>query len=111
MQGRYIEHSAVKALGGRERIAMATPFRPKSPFVKDESVLATVRGISHLSEIYHQFAEYRLQNLEARIRAQLKLMRQRRDSHRDFDIAGSRGWLIEQREFIDAMLEELREVS
>lgn len=36
MQGRYIEHQALEALGGRERISMVCAFRPKDAMVKDE---------------------------------------------------------------------------
>ena len=38
-----IEHQALKALGGRERISMAATFRPRSPMMKDETVPASVR--------------------------------------------------------------------
>ncbi|KAL4920413.1 hypothetical protein BDW62DRAFT_5281 [Aspergillus aurantiobrunneus] len=72
MQGRYIEHQALKALGGRERISMVTCFRQKSPLVKDETVLVGVRGISDLSELYIQYTEYRLEILEERIRHRLR---------------------------------------
>ncbi|KAL4868895.1 hypothetical protein BDV12DRAFT_185606 [Aspergillus spectabilis] len=51
LQGRYIDHQALKAHGGRERISMVTCFRPTSPLVKDETVLVGVRGISDLSEL------------------------------------------------------------
>lgn len=37
MQGRYLEHQALKALGGRERISIVTAFRPKSHLVRDET--------------------------------------------------------------------------
>lgn len=66
MQGRYIEHQALKALGGRERISMITSFRPKSPFVKDESVLTGVRPISNVSELYAQYTGYRIETLQER---------------------------------------------
>lgn len=64
MQGRYIEHAALKAKGGRERIAMVTSLRPRSALAKDETVLGGVRGISHIPTLYAQYAEYRLENLE-----------------------------------------------
>ncbi|PLB53591.1 hypothetical protein P170DRAFT_451649 [Aspergillus steynii IBT 23096] len=109
MQGRYIEHQALKALGGRERISMVTAFRPKSPFVKDESILTGVRGISVLSDLYSQYTEYRLDILEERVRARQKFERQRQVAKRQFDTADMRDWLTEQKEFIEAMLTELHE--
>ncbi|KAM5354745.1 hypothetical protein ACJ41O_001392 [Fusarium nematophilum] len=111
LQGRYIEHQALKALGGRERITLVTSLRPKSPFVKDETVLTGVRGISDLSELYYQYTEYRLDILEERLRARSKQERQRQVAKRQFDIPSIRSFLQEQQEFIDSMLVELVEVE
>ncbi|GAD95441.1 amino acid transporter, putative [Paecilomyces variotii No. 5] len=96
LQGRYIKHQALKALGGRERISMVTCFRPKSPFVKDETVLYT---------------EYRLGILEERIRAKLKSERQRQIAQRPFNIPDVRSFLQEQKEFLESMLEEMIELD
>ena len=111
MQGRYIEHQALKALGGRERISMVTSFRPKSPFIKDETVLTGVRGISNLSDIYTQYTTYRLEMLEERLRARLKVERKREAAKREFNIPDVRAFLTEQRQFLEAMLVELVEVE
>ncbi|PWY87287.1 hypothetical protein BO94DRAFT_517154 [Aspergillus sclerotioniger CBS 115572] len=110
MQGRYIEHQALKALGGRERISMVTCFRPKSPFMKDETVLTGVRGISDLSELYTQYTIYRLEILEERLRARLKTERQRELAKRQYDIGDARSFLTEQKEFLESMLTEIIEV-
>lgn len=75
MQGRYIEHQALAAYGGQERITMVTSFRPRSPRIRDDSVLTTVRPISNLSDLYGQAVEYQLENAEARIRTMLKQVR------------------------------------
>ena len=75
MQGRYIEHQALAAFGGQERITMVTSFRPRSPRIRDDTVLTTVRPISNLSDLYGQAAEYQLENSEARIRNMLKNIR------------------------------------
>ncbi|KAL5362579.1 hypothetical protein BJX96DRAFT_186120 [Aspergillus floccosus] len=107
MQGRYIEHQALKALGGRERISMVTSFRPKSPFMKDESILTGIRGTSPLTEIYNQYAQYRLEILEERIRVRLKKEQRREIAKRPFDTPNIRAFLTEQKEFLEAMLEEL----
>ncbi|KAM0426507.1 hypothetical protein ACHAPT_008198 [Fusarium lateritium] len=111
LQGRYIEHQALKALGGRERITMVTSLRPKSPFVRDESVLTGVRGISNLDELYHQYTEYRLEILEERLRAKSKEERKLALAKKKYDIPAMRHFLEEQRSFIDSMLTELVEVE
>ncbi|KAJ5455874.1 uncharacterized protein N7458_004138 [Penicillium daleae] len=109
MQGRYIEHQALKAIGGRERISMVTSFRAKSPHVKDECVLTGVRPISNLSELYGQYTQYRLEVLEERIRDRLKKEQWRELAKRSFDIADVKTFLTEQKEFIESMMEELIE--
>lgn len=101
----------MKAVGGQERITLVTSLRPKSPFVKDESVLTGVRGISDASEMYTQYTEYRLEILEERIRAKLKQERQRALAGRPFDTAETRRFLGEQKEFIEAMLTEIYEIE
>ncbi|KAG7113537.1 Putrescine oxidase like protein [Verticillium longisporum] len=111
LQGRYIEHQALKAFGGSERITMVTSFRAKSPFVKDESVLTGVRGISNVSDLYMQYTEYRLEILMDRIRAKRKSENYRAASKRPFDVDEIRVWLETQRQFIDAMLVEIYEVT
>lgn len=75
LQGRYIDHQALRAFGGQERITMVTSFRPRSPNVRDDTVLNTVRPISNLSDLYGQTVEYQLENAESRIRNMLKQVR------------------------------------
>ncbi|KAL2865205.1 uncharacterized protein BJX67DRAFT_389438 [Aspergillus lucknowensis] len=107
MQGRYLEHQALKALGGRERITMVTPFRPVDALVRDETILVGTRGISNLAEMYPQYYEYRLEVLEERVRAQRKAERAREVAGKTFDVEAKRAWLREQREFLDSMLREM----
>lgn len=54
---------------------MVTSFRPRSPNLRDDTVLTTVRPISNLSDLYGQTIEYQLENAEARIRQMLKNVR------------------------------------
>jgi hypothetical protein len=107
LQGRYIEHQALRALGTTERISMVTSFRPKSAFTKDDTVLTTVRAVSDLSELYSQYSEYRLEMLEERIRAHLKDIRERKRAHRPFDTAASKAFLAEQEQFLAVMNREI----
>jgi hypothetical protein len=86
---------------------MVTSFRPKSAFIKDDTVLTTVRSISNLSELYSQYAEYRLELLEERVRAQLKELRDRKRARRSFDTGAAKAFITEQRNFLDSMLREI----
>lgn len=111
MQGRYIEQQALKAMGGRERISVVTCFRPKSPLVKDETVLVGVRGISDISELYTQYTEYRLEILEERIRHQMKKEREREIAKKPFNIPEMKRFLTHQKLFIESMLTEIQELD
>ncbi|KAH7413512.1 hypothetical protein BKA64DRAFT_568854 [Cadophora sp. MPI-SDFR-AT-0126] len=75
LQGRYIEHQALRAYGSQERITSITSFRPKDPLVRDDTRLTTIRPISNLFDIYTQVEDYQLENLKARIDAELAEMR------------------------------------
>lgn len=111
MQGRYIEHQALKAFGGRERITMVNPFRPKSPWVRDETILTGSRAISNWYELYHGYTEYRLELLEERLRLKRKQESRREATRRVFDIAGMRAFLMEQKSFLETTINELVEVD
>lgn len=107
LQGRYIEHQALKVIGGTERITMVTSFRPKSAFVRDDTVLTTVRSISNLPELYSQYAEYRFEILEERIRAHLRDIRERKRARRGFHTASTKYFIAEQQNFLHSMLREI----
>ena len=97
LQGRYIEHEALRAFGTCERITSVTSFRPKHHSLKDETVLTTVRGISDLNVLYRQFMEYRLEILEERIRDKLREMRK---GFNKFNTASAKAFLDEQTDFL-----------
>ena len=109
LQGRYIEHQALRALGTTERITMVTSFRPRSPYLRDDTVLTTVRPVSNLSELYFQFSEYRLEILEERIRTQLRLLRETTQSGKKIDTRKLKGFLKEQESFLAHMNNEMIE--
>ncbi|KAE8385717.1 hypothetical protein BDV23DRAFT_176060 [Aspergillus alliaceus] len=111
MQGRYIEHQALKALGGRERISMVTPFRPRSPFIRDELVLTGSRAISNWSELYTGYTAYRLELLEERFRAKLNDEKQRQSGKHRFSISDMVNFLTEQKGFLETTIAELTEVE
>jgi len=107
LQGRYITHQALRALGGRERITSVTSFRPKNPHVRDDTVLTTVRPVSDLQELYYQFGEYRLELLEERVRAKLKDMQAKRRAGKKLDSKALKAFLKEQEEFLARMNDEI----
>ncbi|KAK3191305.1 hypothetical protein K4F52_002515 [Lecanicillium sp. MT-2017a] len=109
MQGRYIYHQALKALGGRERISMITSFRPKSMHVKDESVLTGVRGISNLDELYSDYTQYRLELLEDRFKEMARQQRRRVGEGKPFNTRAVKKFLREQQEYLETTIHELVE--
>ncbi|GFG03444.1 hypothetical protein IFM5058_01428 [Aspergillus udagawae] len=109
LQGRYIEHRALHALGMTERITMVTSFRPRSPAIPDHTVLTTIRPISALGELYHQFAEYRFEILEDRLRGVNKYMQARKRSNPRFNTGYLKQFIREQIEFLEHMDREIVE--
>ncbi|KAL9112477.1 MAG: hypothetical protein Q9227_003319 [Pyrenula ochraceoflavens] len=107
LQGRYIEHQALRALGTTERISMVTSFRPKSASIRDDTVLTTVRPISNLAELYFQYSEYRLEMLEERIRSKLKEMRDHKRAKRAFKTSAMKQFIFEQEQFLNIMNREM----
>lgn len=107
LQGRYIEHQALRAFGTTERITMVTSFRPKSAMTKDDTVLTTVRPISDLGELYFQYSEYRLEILEKRIRKILREMRDSKRAKRPFATGTMKSFLSEQEQFLSDMNREM----
>ena len=109
LQGRYIEHQALRAFGSTERITMVTSFRPRSSALRDDTVLTTVRPVSNLSELYFQFSEYRLEILEDRIRKELKVLRDSKRGRKKFNTLKLKRFLQEQENFLAHMNSEMIE--
>lgn len=106
LQGRYIQHAALKAFG-KERISMITPFRPKSPFVRDELVLTGSRAISDQSALLYGYCTYRAEILEARFREHARRLREAEESGVRFDVENTRRFVEEQMTMLKATLKEL----
>ena len=88
---------------------MVTSFRPRSPYVRDDTVLTTVRPISNLSELYFQFSEYRLEILEERIRTQLRFLRETKLREKPLNTNQMKKFLVEQETFLSHMNKEMVE--
>jgi len=95
---------------GRERLSMVTSLWPKSAFVRDESFLTNIRTVSNNDELYLQFAEYRLEMLEERTRAQLQDIRSKRKEGSKVTTSVLKRFIEEQQEHLRvtdlALLEE-----
>ncbi|KAL9021657.1 MAG: hypothetical protein Q9185_001192 [Variospora sp. 1 TL-2023] len=109
LQGRYIEHQALRALGTTERITMVTSFRPRCPNLPDDTVLTTVRPISNLSELYSQYSEYRLEILEERVRAQLRSFRENKRDGKKINVKAMKDFIARQEDFLAHMNREMIE--
>ncbi|TKA56334.1 hypothetical protein B0A49_11081, partial [Cryomyces minteri] len=109
LQGRYITHQALRALGAQERITMVTSFRPRSPHLPDDTVLTSVRPVSDLSELYYEFGEYRLEIVEERLRAQLKFLRETHTAGKKINTKAFKKFLQEQEIFLRRTNEEIVE--
>ncbi|RAL08988.1 uncharacterized protein BO97DRAFT_459648 [Aspergillus homomorphus CBS 101889] len=109
LQGRYIEHQALRALGTTERISMVTSFRPRASAIKDDTVLTTVRPVSKLGDLYHQFAEYRFEILEERLRDANRFMRDQKRATRPFDTRLLKQFIRDQIAFLEHMDKEIVE--
>lgn len=107
LQGRYITHKALRTLGNPERITSVTSFRPKSSFVRDDTVLSTVRPVSDLSELYFEFAEYRMAMLVDRLQAKLRSLRAENRAGKRTMVEFLKKFLTEQEHFIAHMNEEI----
>jgi len=108
LQGRYIEHQALRAHGMAERITMVTSFRPRDPLVRDDTVLNTVRPVSNLSELYGQVAEYQLENMGFRVRRmQEHVKKTRRDGATD--VKGLKAFLAEEIRILNHLQAEIVE--
>ena len=88
---------------------MVTSFRPRSSLAKDDTVLTTVRPISDLSELYHQFAEYRFEILQDRFRQIEREIRDRKRARRCFNTIDVKQFIREQIEFLQHMDKEIVE--
>jgi hypothetical protein len=93
LQGRHVTHQALRPAGAQERITAVTSWRPRSPFVQDESVLTTVRPVSDLNELYFEFVAYRLDMMEQLIKQFQTSTRAHRRMGEKFDTACAKHFL------------------
>lgn len=86
---------------------MITPWRPRSPLVRDELLLTGSRPISDQSQLMYGYTMYRAEVLEERMRYFRKKLQERFDAGRNFDIELSKTFHQEQNEFLEATLAEM----
>lgn len=109
MQGRYITHQALRAFGAQERITSVTSFKPKSPFVRDDSELRTVRPVSDLNQLYPEFAISRGATAKARIGRWLEEQEAKYRAGEPFDVAANKAFLTELAAFVQQTNQEIVE--
>lgn len=87
---------------------MVTSFRPRSPMVRDDTVLNTVRPVSHLPDLYGQVVEYQLENMEIRLRQYLKNVRESMKADK-FDVKAFKKWAAFEKGALDHIEKEIVE--
>ncbi|KPM44121.1 hypothetical protein AK830_g2432 [Neonectria ditissima] len=100
LQGRYVLHQALAALGGQERITMITSFRPRDAAIKDDSVLTSIRPISDPSELYYQWTKYRVEVLQERLKGMLDLLEENHSANKATDIKKVKEILQQQESYL-----------
>jgi hypothetical protein len=60
LQGRFVAHAVQAFKGCKQRITAVTSFRPRNPFLQDQTRLCNVVEVSDSSELYSQFCQYRM---------------------------------------------------
>lgn len=101
----------MRALGAQERITSVTSFRPKSALLKDDTELRTVRGVSDLNNLYNDYADYRLELLEKRIRHERKRLTDARQAGKSFDTTKHKCFLERVAAFANQSSHELVDQS
>ncbi|KAL1880106.1 hypothetical protein Daus18300_001469 [Diaporthe australafricana] len=92
LQGRHISHTAAPVTNMTERVTVVTSFRPKDPRMLDETTLMNTHNNSHLTELYYQWATYRLDNLAERARLAAATLRERYEKNiKETDVEGKPG--------------------
>lgn len=75
-----------------ERVTIVTSFRPKDTTLLDETTNANVRNKSHLTELYYQWATYRLDVISQRTRIASEALKKRyADNVKNSDAEGKGG--------------------
>jgi hypothetical protein len=107
LQGRCIEHQALAAHGGTERITAVTSFRPRDPMMADTSVLTSIRPISDHSELYYQWAKYRAEVLQGRLQGLLKTIEDLHHANKPTDKELLKKFFQQQEEWISITNKEI----
>jgi hypothetical protein len=76
---------------------MVTSFRPRSPLLRDDTILNTVRPISNLLDLYSEVIEYQLKNMEARLERYWTSVREAKKRGK-FDVKAFKEYLAFERQ-------------
>jgi hypothetical protein len=86
---------------------MITSFKPRDPFVMDDSVLTSIRPITEHSELYFQWTEYRIEVLQERLRTMMKEMEKQHRAGRKTDKERIKRFLEQQEQWLKITNEEI----
>lgn len=86
---------------------MITAFRPRDPFVPDDADLKTIRPITNHSELYYQWAKYRVEVLRERLRGMLDALEEQHQEGKSTDAGRIKGFLKEQEEWLQRTNSEI----
>ncbi len=64
IQGKFVQHAALRAYGTDERITMVCPYRAASPMKRDDTEITNSLQLSYLNELYGHFALERFKVLK-----------------------------------------------
>lgn len=107
LQGRCINHQALAAHGGGERITAVTSFRPRDPMIMDNSVLTTIRPISDHSQLYYQWSKYRIEVLQKRLQSLMTVVEEQHRANLPTDKELLKDFFEQQEAWLSATRKEI----
>lgn len=107
LQGKYIEHQALKPQGGAERITMVSCFIPKNRMLHDESTLATTAPISNCNHLFQEWCSYRFDSLNYRLNHVKKEIEDARNRGEKFDLDKVKEFIQNQVQYLDKTVEDM----
>jgi hypothetical protein len=86
---------------------MVTAFRPRDANLQDSSVLTTIRPISEPSELYFQWAEYRVEVLQERLQRMLEVLKDEHHAEKPTNVKRLKDFLQEQGDWLSITNNEI----
>lgn len=109
LQGKYIEHQALKPQGGAERITMVTSFIPKNRMLHDESTLATTACISNCNHLFQEWCCYRFDSIIYRLNYMKKELEDARNRGEKFNLEKIKAFLKLQQDYLEFTVSDMED--